>query len=263
MGTSGNVAAQKVSLLLDSLPGLQKVVNPQPSYGGADPEPIGKIRTNAPDHVRSFGRAVSIADYAALARSYPGIAKASATWVRRDANLVAIPNPYVQLTVATSDGIPLAQQPVLRRNLRTYLDAHRDPNVALRVGDFTAVYVGVALTVDVLDRYGHNATLSAVQAALAPGANPDGSLGFFAFDRLGFGESIPLSAVYAAAQGVPGVSDVAVTTFLRTDTDTDLATVRAEIFVRPAQIAVVANDPANRSTGFVTVSVGRGGFDDS
>jgi len=264
MGAYANVAANAVSLLLDSLPGLQKVTNPQPSYGGADPEPVAKIRVNAPDHVRSFGRAVSVADYAALARSYPGIAKASASWVRRDPNLVAIPNPFVQITVATSDGIPLAQQPVLRRNLRAYLDAHRDPNVPLRVADFTAVYVGVALSVDVLDRYGRNATLSAVQAALSPSANPDGSLGFFAFDRLGFGENVPLSAVYAAAQGVAGVSDVTVTQFLRTDLDApDSLTVRDEIFVRPAEMAVVANDPANPSTGFVTVTLGLGGFDDA
>ncbi len=264
MGAYANVAANSVSLLLDSLPGLQKVTNPQPSYGGADPEPVDKIRVNAPDHVRSFGRAVSVADYAALARSYPGIAKASASWVRRDPNLVAIPNPFVQITVATSDGLPLAQQPVLRRNLRAYLDGHRDANVPLRVADFTPVYVGVALTVDVLDRYGRTATLSAVQAALAPGANPDGTLGFFAFDRLGFGENVPLSAVYAAAQGVAGVSDVTVTKFLRTDLDAPASTtVRDEIFIRPAEIAVVANDPASASTGFVTITLGSGGFDDS
>jgi Baseplate J-like protein len=264
MGAYGNVAPHKVSLLLDSLPGLQKVTNPQPAYGGADPEPVDKIRVNAPDHVRSFGRAVSVADYAALARSYPGIAKASASWVRRDANLHAIPNPFVQITVATSDRIPLAQQPALRRNLRAYLDGHRDPNVPLRVADFTPVYVGVELTVDVLDRDGRNATLSAVQAALAPGANPDGSLGFFSFDRLGFGENVPLSAVYAAAQAVAGVSELTVTKFLRTDLDAPgSTTVRDEIFIRPAEIAVVANDPANPLTGFVTVTLGRGGFDDS
>ncbi|MEA2687897.1 MAG: hypothetical protein QOD51_504, partial [Candidatus Eremiobacteraeota bacterium] len=263
MGAAGNVAARKVSLLVDSLSGLQKVANPQPTYGGADPEAVDAIRTNAPDHVRSFGRAVSVADYAALARSYPGIAKASASWIRRDANLQALPNPYVQLTVATSDNIPLAQQPVLRRNLRSYLDAHRDPNVPLRVGDFTPVYAGVALTVDVLDRYGRNATLSAVQAALAAGANPDGSLGFFAFDRLDFGESIALSAVYAQAQNVAGVSDVTVTAFLRAGFDADPATVRNEIFIRPTEIAVVANDPANSDTGYVTVTLGRGGFDDA
>lgn len=263
MGAYGNVAPQKIAQLLDALPGLQKVTNPQPSFGGADPETIAKIRTNAPDHVRSFGRAVSIADYAALARSYPGIEKASASWIRRDAQLVAIPNPYVQLTVATSDGIPLLQQPVLKRNLRAYLDAHRDPNVTLRVADFTPVYVDVALTVDVSDQYGRGATLSAVQAALAPGANPDGSLGFFAFDRFVFGESVPLSAVYAAAQRVAGVRDVTITTFRRMDHDASAATVRDEIFIRPAEIAVVGNDGTQPQNGLLTVSLGSGGFDDT
>ena len=57
------------------------------------------------------------------------------------------------------------------------------------------------------------ATLAAVRAALNPGTNPDSSLGFFAFDRLGFGQSISLSAVYATAQAVPGVTSVNVTTF--------------------------------------------------
>jgi predicted phage baseplate assembly protein len=268
MGTAGNVAANGINLLLDSLPGLQKVTNPQPAYGGADPEPADQIRVNAPDHVRSFGRAVSVADYAALARSYPGIAKASASWIGRDASLVAIANPYVQITLATSDGIPLAAQPVLRKNLRSYLDAHRDPNVALRIADFTPVHVGLALTVDVLDHHGRNATLSAVQAALAPGANPDGSFGFFAFERRRFGESIPLSAIYAVAQGVAGVNDVTVTRFVRTGAHHALISagflsVLNEIFVRPTEIAVVENDPANAQNGYVTVSLGSGGFDDA
>jgi hypothetical protein len=57
---------------------------------------------------------------------------------------------------------------------------------------------------------------------------------------------------------------VTVTQFLRTDLDAPGgSTVRDEIFVRPAEIAVVANDPANPHTGFVTIALGRGGFDDS
>ena len=54
--------------------------------------------------LQTFDRAVSAPDYAALALSFPGIAKASATWVVQDpATQQAVAHPYVQLTAAPVD----------------------------------------------------------------------------------------------------------------------------------------------------------------
>ena len=138
----------------------------------------------------TFGRAVSAADYAALALSYPGVAKASAAWVTRDwTTLKALAHPYIQLVVATADQQPLAEQPTFAAKLRSFLDQRRDPNVSLRITDFIPVYIQLIASVEIDDAFPQQATIAKVQAALNPAVNPDGTIGFFAFERLSFGES--------------------------------------------------------------------------
>jgi predicted phage baseplate assembly protein len=258
LGTSGNVPAGGVQQLIDNVAGLQQVTNPQATAGGADPESVDRIRTNAPASVRTFNRAVSDADYAAVALTFPGIAKASATWVTLDANRNALAQPYVQLTVATPDQTPILGTPLVTQ-LRSFLDKRRDPNVPLRILDFTPVFVDVALTVDLLDQYPRQATFANVQAALSPAS----STGYFDFSHLDFGENLHLSALYQAVQNVPGVSDVNITTFRRMDLDAASPNlVRDDIFISPTQIAVIGNDPAHPEHGLLTLTQGTGGFVD-
>src|SRR5262249_7818808 len=160
--------------LIDNLAGLQQVTNPQPTMGGTNPEDISGIRANAPASLRTFNRAVSTADYAALARTFPGIAKASARWVLYDSNLKALPYPYVQLTVAAANGTGISGSESAHL-LRNFFDQRRDPNIPLRILDFTPVYVDLAVTIDLEDRFPRQATFRTIQAALNPGLNPDGS----------------------------------------------------------------------------------------
>jgi hypothetical protein len=264
LGASGNVAADAVSQLLDSIPGLQKVTNPQPSVGGADSESIDQIRTNAPASLRTFGRAVSAADYSALALSFPGVAKASAAWVLRNPLTgQAVVQPYIHLTVATADQTPLAEQLTFARNLRNFLDRRRDPNMPLRLSDFTPVYIDVVVDVDVDDRYPRQATISRVQTALSPNPNSGDAPGYFSFEHLQFGQSIHLSDLYAAVQAVSGVRDAVVRRLRRPDQDPDPATVRDDIFIRPAELAVLKNDPLDAAKGLLTVNWQGGGFVDT
>ena len=80
MGSSGNVLLAGVQQMISNLAGLQQVTNPQPTIGGADRESLAAVRINAPASLRAFNRAVSADDYATLARTFPGIAKASARY---------------------------------------------------------------------------------------------------------------------------------------------------------------------------------------
>ncbi len=206
---------------------------------------------------------MSAADYAALALSYPGVAKASAAWVTRDATtLQALAHPFIQLVVATADQAPLAQQPTFALKLRSFLDQRRDPNVSLRITDFVPVHIQVNAAIEIFPEFPQQATIAAAQAALNPAVNPDNTFGFFAFERLGFGESIHLSAVYAQLQSVPGVKDALITTLRRLDTDTDPLKVRDSIFIRPTELAVILNDPAQPAKGTFSIT-GSGGFIDT
>lgn len=263
IGASGNVETGGIQQLIDNSPGVQKVTNPLSAFGGADRESVDKVRTNASASLRTFGRAVSAADYAALALSYPGVAKASAAWVTRDATtLKALAHPFIQLVVATADQKPLAEQPTFALKLRSFLDQRRDPNVPLRITDFIPVFIQLNATVEIDGAFPQQATIARVLAALNPAVNPDNTIGFFAFEWLSFGESIHLSAVYAQLQSVPGVKDALVTTLRRLDTDTEPTKVRDSIFIRPTELAVILNDPAQPNKGTLSIT-GSGGFIDT
>jgi predicted phage baseplate assembly protein len=264
LGTSGNLDAGAISQLVDSIPGLQSVSNPLPSSGGADPALPDQVRALAPATMRAFGRAVSVADYKGLALGFPGVAKASADWVVHDPERPReVVHPYVRLTLATTARVPLAQQPTFSRNLRVYLDQRRDTSVGVRLADAVPVYLDVAATVDIDDRYPRLATVARVQAALQAAATPGTSPGYFAFERVQFGQTFTLGTLYAAIQAVAGVRDATVTTFRRLDQDPDPGTVRDVIALGPSELAVIANDPNDPTLGTLTITPGAGGFRDS
>src|SRR5262249_39295252 len=144
------------------------------------------------------------------------------------------------------------QQPFALK-LRSFLDQRRDPNVPLRITDFVPVFIEVSATVEIDDRFPHQATIAKVQAALNPGLNPDSTAGFFAFERLNFGESVHLSAVYAALQSVSGVKDALITKFRRTD-DLPWMQSRDSIFIRPTELAVIRNRADQPGEGTLTIT---------
>jgi predicted phage baseplate assembly protein len=259
LGSSGNLPGGAVQQLVDSIANLQKVNNPIPTSGGADPAGPAEIRQSAPGSLQTFGRAVSATDYAALAASYPGIAKAGATWIVEDpATGQVVAHPYVQLTAASVNRVPL-QGTSLASNLRRFLDGRRDPNVRLRIQDFTPVYLAVTVQVVINARYPHQATLNRVNAVLNPGVNPDGSLGFFAFERLGFGEPIYLSSLYAAIQAIPGIDNALVTVLARVSPPPadPPSVVPHDILPGPTEVAVIDSNAVPAS---VLTLIGTGGF---
>jgi predicted phage baseplate assembly protein len=258
IGRAGALAADTLVQLVDSVPGLQAVTNPQPTGGAADPESRDEIRAKAPAGASTFGRAVSPADYAALALAYPGVSAARASWVRIDSTGV-LPRPELRITLVGPHRTALSTETITM--LRRYLDERRDVNVPLRLVSFTPAYVDVVARIDVNDNYGRQATLRGAQAALAADPAPNGTVGLFG--RISFGESVPLSSVYAALQAVPGVKSAVVTT-LRDPAVDPVGTVRDLIPVAAGQLAVIGDDPADRDNkkGRLTIQLGAGGFAD-
>ncbi len=262
LGGGGNLPADSIQKLVDSIPNLKKVTNPVPSSGGSDADPADRIRTAAPASLRTFSRAVSAPDYAALALDFPGIAKAAAQWVVNDPvtnQLVA--HPYVQLTVATTDESPI-EGTLLAANLRSYMDSHRDPNVSLRIQDFNPVYIELIADVEIDGRFPQNATLDAVNAALNPDQNADGKFGYFAFQNLQFGQPIFLSSVYAVLQRIPGVAHANVSSLRRVGPGfaEPAGIAPHDISIGATEIAMIGAPGAGQGQLVVT---GHGGFIDS
>src|ERR1035441_5619114 len=79
-GGSSSPPAGKLTVVAKSYPGLQSVVNPVAVAGGSDPDPAALLKQYAPRSVLTFGRAVSVFDYQALAAQAPGVSMASAGW---------------------------------------------------------------------------------------------------------------------------------------------------------------------------------------
>src|SRR5262249_27602279 len=102
-----------------------------------------------------------------------------------------------------------------------------------------------------------------VQAALNPDPNPGGPPGYFSFEHLQFGQSIHLSDLYAAVQAVAGVRDAVVKRLRRPDQDPAPDTVRDDIFIRPAELAILKNDPHDPAKGLLAVNWHEGGFVDT
>ncbi len=265
LGASGNLPAGAITQLIDSVPGLQGIRSPLAPADGTDRESGDEVRRKAPaSSLWFFCSAVTPADYAALALSCEGVAKATARWIWREAEAPgAAGRPSILLTVAGTSGDPLSSG--LGRQLRAFMDAQRDPNVELRLRDVTPVYLDVEAIIDVEPLASRRDTLAAAVAALNPGTNPDGTAGFFSFSRLQIGQGISLGAVYAVLQSVNGVRDAVVTRLCPPQTPVDAPQAVGDIAIADGELVVIKNDPADTANHFgkLHIVLGQGGIADA
>ena len=195
-GPAGNVGSDVLTVLVSPVPGLA-VRNPVPARGGAAPEPVEQVRQWAPQAFRGQERAVTDADYAAVAERHPEVARAAAT--RRWTG-----SWYTEfVTVDRRRGAPVDAD--FRTGLEAHLDPFRMAGTDVAVDAPIPVPLDIVLTVRVRPGY----VRGAVQAALAERFSardlPDGQRGFFHPDNLTFAQPVYLSAVVAAAMAVDGV----------------------------------------------------------
>ncbi len=224
------------------------VRNPLPALGGADPEPLDRIRLAAPGALRALEASTTELGFVELAKTYPGVelATASLRWAG---------SWYVlEIAVQRQGGLPVDDD--FAAGLRDFLESSRPAGWELAITGLSFVGLDIALTA-FLDP---DASAGAVeQALLAAFSNRDlsgGAKGFFHPDNLGFGQPVYLSRIVAAALRVPGVMA------LDTD-DTPPSPNRFRRFGEPSrgeldtgqirlqgtEIARVDNDPAAPQNG--------------
>jgi hypothetical protein len=189
LGLQGRVKMGQLSIPLTKPVGIKEVTNPAAAEGGADAEPRDAARRVAPSTVRTFGRAVSLADFETLTTASGEVAKASATWVWQSLQKA------VHLTVAAQGGATLSGEALGRLHAR--LDQARDPNHALLLGNYCQVPVTLSAKLFIADAYVREEVLVAAKQAL---------VAFFAFDNLALARSLHRSDIYAVLQAVPGVT---------------------------------------------------------
>jgi hypothetical protein len=200
-GAFGNLASGAITDLADVVTGVT-VASSSATAGGADPESIASVRANAPRAWRTQQRAVTLQDFADAALAIPAVYKASA--------ISAGPGSVTVYIVAAQNTAPTTALINATIALITPL-AMAGMSVSVQAGTVVPVNLGSSsspVQLYVQPTYSRAGTLNAVQQALQA---------LFAPDAVDFGQLMPLSAIYAAIDAVPGVSLVNIPIYARGD----------------------------------------------
>jgi predicted phage baseplate assembly protein len=220
IGSSANVDAAEITMLITRPPGLRDVTNPVAANGGDDPDTVADSRANAPYSVKTLGRIVTLDDYADFARASAGIAKARVdlTWIGA--------TQVVLVTVAGADGAQVVTGSNQYNDLLAALQGASDGSYPILLASYQPITfsAGIALVTD--PSMQAPAVYAAVQAALSSA---------FSFDARDFAQPVFASELYGVIQSVPGVIASNLTAFCYTQTVPPAIT--DPLTAQPAQIS--------------------------
>ncbi|GLH74143.1 hypothetical protein GETHLI_26450 [Geothrix limicola] len=239
-GPDGNVGAEAIRFaglrqgLLDGV--TLKPRNPLPAQGGTPQETTAQAKLLAPTaFLEQIMRAITAADYATLAERQPALQGA-------DAKLAWMGSWY-EARVAVDPLGTETPDPAFLEDVEGALHPYRRMGHDLEVVAAEYVPLDIELTVCVRPDYLRGHVEAALLQIFSDRALPDGSLGFFHPDRLGFGDGVYLSQLVAAAQAAPGVQHVEVTRLERLYEGPNGEIEKGLLPLGTGQIAQVDNDP--------------------
>lgn len=194
-GTSGNIPPSTVNIIVEPVIYGVSVTNPDAATGGLNAESLDSIRINAARSFRSRDRAVTLADYVAVAESVDGVAKAKA--VGNNGSSVAV---YV---APEDDG---TKQPALSQALDDYttswLESRAMAGVTIQV--FSAAFTDIHIAMDV--HCEPTARQDEVQAEVEETLDY-----FFRYQNMGFDLTISAQGIYNRLTGITGLDYVEIT----------------------------------------------------
>jgi predicted phage baseplate assembly protein len=195
----------------------------------------------APAAFRTPERAVTPADYARMAERHPQVQRAQATlrWTGSWRT--------VFLTVDRAGGLPVDAG--FEAELRLHLERYRMAGHDLEIDAPRFVPVEVELFACVEPAYFRGDVERELREVLGTRAFPDGRRGFFHPDRFTFGQSVHLSRLYAAVQGVAGLSSVEVRVFQRQNQPWTDSLATGELAMGRLEVARLDDDPGHRDRG--------------
>jgi hypothetical protein len=239
-GPAGNVGAEAIAFVVQKQGLLDGVTirprNPLPARGGTAQEPVAQAKLLAPTaFLELIQRAITADDYAALAERSPELQGA-------DARLAWMGSWY-EAQVAVDPTGTEEPDPAFLEAVEGFLHSFRRLGHDLEVVAAEYVPLNIELTVCVMPDYLRGHVEAALLQVFGSGVRPDGSLGFFHPDRLGFGGGVYLSQLVAAAQAVPGVQHVEVTRLERQYAGPNGELANGVLPLGNGQIAQVDNDP--------------------
>lgn len=254
-GAAGNVGADRITKIAFRTSTVGNLTlslrNPLPAQGGTDPEPVAEVKLFAPGAFKKvLERAITAADYAAIAERNPKLQQANAAlrWT----------GSWYEAQVAVDPLGSETPDDTLLRDVQAHLGRFRRLGYDLAVNAATYVPLQITLSVCVQPQYLRGHVEAALRDVFSNRVLAGGQRGFFHPDNLTFGEGVYLSKIVAAAQAVPGVQSVQVTTFQRLygPANNELGT--GVLVLAPTEIARLDNDPSFPEHGSLTLDL-RGG----
>ncbi len=234
-GASGNVAAEAIRHVAQGGPAIVLVRNPLPAVGGVDPESLEDARRKAPFAFRTQARAVTLADYEAIAGLHPQVQRAAAAprWTGSWST--------VFLTIDRRGGLPVDQG--FEDEIREFLESYRLAGDDLEVNGPNFVSLEIAARVSVAPNHFRADVETALMSTFNNGFLPDGRPAVFNPDNFTFGQPVYLSPLYAAARAVEGVESISITTFQRQGTPSRDALGKGKLEIGRFEIARLDNNP--------------------
>jgi Baseplate J-like protein len=249
-GSAGNVGAETLAHIVSADSAITGVRNPLPATGGIDPETMYQIRRDAPQAFRTQKRAVTEDDYAHTAELDTSIQRAAATF-RWTGSWHT-----VFITVDRFDGLDLTTdfEAQLRREIEPFRMAGHD----LEIDSPHYVPLEIATFVCVKPDYFRSDVREALLDVFSSRTLPDGRKGLFQPDLFTFGQTVYLSALYAAAQAVEGVASVNITAFQRQGLPETSGLANGFMTMNRLEIARLDNDPNFQERGVFKLELGGG-----
>jgi hypothetical protein len=196
-GPAGNIGADAIAHIVTEESGILGVRNPLPASGGIAPESLQAVRQYAPQAFRRQERAVTEADYAAVAERHPEVQRAVAT--RRWSGSWYT----IFLTVDRKGG--LAVDADFEVDLRGFLERFRMTGHDLEIDGPRYVSLDLAFLVCVEPGYFAANVKAALLERFSSRVLPDRTRGFFHPDNFTFGQPVFLSQFVAKVMATPGV----------------------------------------------------------
>ena len=249
-GPAGNVGADSIVHVLSLDGRIDAVRNPLPARGGVGPESLAQVRRNAPQAFRTQERAVTPADYEAVAVRHPALQRAAASmrWTGSWST--------VFLTVDRFDALPLDQE--LEDELAGFVDRYRMAGHDLELDEPHYVSLEIELFVCVRPDYFRADVRRRLLDVLSNRDLGPGRRGLFHPDNFSFGQTIYLSPILAAARDVAGVASANVVTFQRQGTDEQQYLEEGRLELDRLEIARLDNDPNFPEHGVLRIELSGG-----
>ena len=249
-GGAGNVGADSISHIVTADPGIRGVRNPLPARGGIEPETIEAVRQRAPYEFRQQERAVTEADYAEVTERLDGVQSAAGTF-RWTGSWHT-----VFVTVDRVGGLLVDEE--FSDGLRAHVERYRMAGHDVEVDAPSFVPLEIELHVCVAPDYFRSDVKAELLQLFSSRVLRDGRRGVFHPDNFTFGQPVYLSRIYAAAQSVPGVESVHVTTFRRLGRADPAPLEEGRLTMGRLEIARLDNDPSFPGRGVFRLALGGG-----